>query len=94
MKQTHAVGCKQPNVWGLHDMHGNVWEWCHDEYGVYLSGSVTDPTGPASGSHRVRRGGGWRFSAEGCRAAYRGIKSPDCCSSYGGFRVCLSPAGK
>jgi len=88
---THPVGGKKPNAWGLYNMHGNVHEWCHDWYEEdYASGSVTDPTGAAKGSDRVRRGGCWLSSAWNCRSADRYGRSPDYRCEYLGFRVLRS----
>ncbi|MDR1043799.1 MAG: formylglycine-generating enzyme family protein [Candidatus Adiutrix sp.] len=90
-EQTHPVGQKQPNAWGLYDMHGNVWEWVQDDYGNYSSSSVTDPKGPSSGSFRVFRGGSWNNSARACRAAYRNLSLPGYRYGSIGFRLALSP---
>ena len=89
-RRTHPVGEKKPNAWGLYDMHGNVWEWCQDWDGDYPSGSVTDPTGAASGSVRVCRGGSWVSFSVNCRSAYRYWYSPDYRDYFLGFRVLRS----
>ena len=86
----HRVRQKRPNAWGLHDMHGNVYEWCQDWYGVYGSDLATDPTGPESGSLRVRRGGGWGSTAQYARSASRNWDSPVIRFYFMGFRVLRS----
>ena len=86
--KTHPVGTKSPNSWGLYDMHGNVWEWVQDWYGAYPSGAVTDPSGAASGSYRVVRGGSWVSPAAGARSADRSRAHAPSYRSIGvGFRV-------
>jgi formylglycine-generating enzyme required for sulfatase activity len=84
---THDVGGKTANASGLKDMHGNVWEWCWDRYGAYPAGQLTDPTGPASGSYRVMRGGCWSDYAQHCRSAYRTLIYPDGRGYFLGFRL-------
>ena len=69
----HDTGVKQPNRWGLHDMHGGVWEWCSDRYDAdyYVSSPLVDPIGPTDGRFRVLRGGSWFRYAKYARSAYR-----------------------
>jgi formylglycine-generating enzyme required for sulfatase activity len=83
---THPVGQKQPNAWGLYDMLGNVWEWTGDRPGEY-SGAVIDPPGPATGSHRVFRGGSWSNTPAYARAAFRNFGTTGHRSGTLGFRL-------
>ena len=83
----HPAGQKKPNAWGLDDMHGNVGEWVQDWHNSYPSGSVTDPTGPSSGSDRVFRGGSWCRDSKRCTSSSREFINPAVRLSFIGFRL-------
>jgi formylglycine-generating enzyme required for sulfatase activity len=82
---TMPVGSYPANVFGLYDMHGNLWEFCNDWYGTY-GGTVTDPVGPGAGEDRVIRGGYWNYNAQLCRSANRFFYYPYDAGISIGFR--------
>jgi formylglycine-generating enzyme required for sulfatase activity len=89
---THPVGSLKPNALGLHDMHGNVWEWCLDRWQSLLpGGSITNLPVAAEGSLRVARGGSWLYEGKSCRSANRDDYGPSNRCSDVGFRVVLAP---
>jgi uncharacterized protein (TIGR02996 family) len=88
-KATTEVGSFPPNPWGLFDMHGNVWEWCADQYRPNSADEQQDKSEESNNSLRVVRGGSWRGSPEYCRAAFRGRYAPVDRYGYVGFRVCF-----
>jgi len=87
IKKTMPVGSFPANAWGLHDMHGNVYEWCWDLYANYAREEQTDPTGPASGSFHVIRGGSWVNSGYALRSASRNFYIPGDGNERIGFRL-------
>ncbi len=100
-RRPRPVGQKLPNPWGIHDMHGNVWEWCNDFYQVdyYQESPKKNPKGPETGETKVLRGGGWSSDAEDCRSSYRYNENPgysDVCFGYDiyGFRCVRSSTEK
>lgn len=87
----HRVAQKKPNAWGLYDMHGNVNQWCSDYLGAYPVRPVTDPTGPATGSMRVFRGGSFMTDARLCRDAARNRNNPTRRIIDNGLRIIVVP---
>jgi formylglycine-generating enzyme required for sulfatase activity len=91
--QTWPVGLKKGNGFGLHDMSGNVYEWVNDYYSstYYASGATVNPTGPATGTQRVNRGGGWDGFSNYARSSFRNWSIPDFSAQQLGFRVARNP---
>lgn len=92
---THPVGQKKPNGWGLHDMHGNVWQWCNDCFAAdyYKHSPSCDPIGPSIGGvARVLRGGTWGYGPITSRSAFRNGRPKDGRNGFFGFRVACAVA--
>jgi formylglycine-generating enzyme required for sulfatase activity len=90
-KQTHPVGTKRANAWGLHDAEGNVYEWTQDFYDDYTNDEAVDPRGPDTGGDRIPRGGSWNSTPKGVRTSNRNLNAPDNPDFNIGFRVVREP---
>ncbi len=92
---TSPIGLKAPNKLGLHDMSGNVWEWCYDWHENYPRvKKLVNPTGPDEGSHRLLRGGSWGYDHSNCLITRRDGLTPEHHYCDVGFRIVLAPALK
>ena len=92
---THPVGQKEPNAFGLYDMHGSIWQWCQDWWeDDYSQSSSENPQGPTHGVDRVERGGCWGNDPLLCRSAYRSKCNPDGHAATIGFRVVVALASR
>ena len=90
-EQCHEVGQKAANTWGLHDMYGNVWEWCEDSYDHYSLEEKIDPKGPTHGDVHVNRGASWHEGAGGCYSSKRDWYSADGRLYNLGMRLAITP---
>jgi formylglycine-generating enzyme required for sulfatase activity len=90
-EQTHPVGSKRPNTYGLFDVYGNVAEWCWDWMGEYSKEPIVDPVGPAEGRYRILRGGAWDTYESDISSANRSSMLPEKPNRSNGFRVVRNP---